>query len=171
MARLFYVTKDKYGFKYRENNIYGWNHFDNSVIDQASMIKYLTENGRYNKPAIVFTNEAGKPARIYEVTKKNGSIIAIVDGADKLPLIRQHFVSDSEAGDFFKSNEHSEKVIKEAEKLQPQERLKYYQDNATEVTKDEYDRLVSDKLSNDSLTEYFKKQAAIDNMGAEILFK
>ena len=170
--RKFYVTRNKDGFKYTENPYAsGWNHCPDRVKDRASLLKFLTEEGRYNDPIIIFSDKNGTPVKIYEVTRNNGHIMATVDGADKLPLIRQHFVSDSEAGDFFKVNEHSEKVIKEAEKLQPQERLQYYQQNATVIVKDEFDKLISEKLSNNSITDYFKKQAAIDNMGAEILFK
>jgi hypothetical protein len=169
--RKFYVTRNKDGFKYTENPYMGWNHCPDRVQDRASLIRFLTEDGRFDPPMIVCTDRDGNPAKLYEVKRENGHIIATIDGADKLPLIRQHFVSDAEAGDWFKSNEHSEKVIKEADKLSSPERLQYYQSNASEVVKDEFDKLITEKLSNDSITDYFKKQAAVDNMSAEILFK
>jgi hypothetical protein len=169
--RKFYITKDKDGFKYSENVYMGWNRCPDRVQDRASLLKFLTSEGRYDDPLIVFSDKNGKPAKLYEVKRGNGHIVATVDGYDKLPLTRQHFLSDSEAGDFFKLNEHSERVIKQAEKLQPAERLQYYQNNATEVVKDEFDTLLRDKLSDISIKSYLEGQAKIDNMGAEIIFK
>ena len=169
--RKFYITKNKDGFKYSENPYMGWNHCPDSVQDRASLLKFLTSEGRYDTPLIVFSDKNGKTAKLYEVTKRNGAILAIIDGKDRMPLVRQHFLSDYEAGDFFKSNEFSERVIKEADKLQPLERLQYYQSNASEVVKDEFDKLSSDKLSNDSIKSFLEKHAAIDSLSAQVIFK
>ena len=171
MARRFFVTRDKYGFKYRENPIYGWSHTDNTVTDHASLVNYLTQNGRLNKPDIVFTDEKGNHANLYTVTRHNGSILAVCNGRDKIPLIRQHFLSDDDACSWFKEREVSQSTISEADSKTIQERLKHYQDNATALIKDQYEKLCSEKLSNESIKAYLEKQAEIDNLGAEIFFK
>ena len=170
--RKFYITKNKDGFKYSENIYLGWNHCPDRVQDRASLLKFLTSEGRYDTPLIVFTDKNWKPAKLYEVTKRNGAILAIIDGKDRMPLVRQHFLSDSEAGDWFKAQESSESTKREADsKATPQDRLAVYQRDALETTKDEFDKLISEKLSNDSIKNYLTAQAAVDNMSAEILFK
>jgi hypothetical protein len=169
--RRFYVTRDKWGWKYKTNDLCGWSHTDNSVIDHASLVNYLTQNGRYDKPDIVFTDGKGKPANLYEVTRHNGSILAVANGRDKIPLVRQHFLSDDEAADWFKINECSDVVKNEADsKATAQDRLKYYQDNATELTKEMYERLCSQKMSDEGIKSFLKKQAEIEGPGAEVLF-
>jgi hypothetical protein len=170
--RKFYITKDKDGFKYSENVYMGWSRCPDRVHDRASLLKFLTSDGRYDKPAITFSDNSGRPAKLYEVTRHNGSILAVVDGKDQMPLIRQHFMSDDEAADWFKTNECSDIVKNEADsKATAKDRLKHYQENATELTRDEFKKLCSEKLNNDSIKSYLEKQAAIDGMGAEVLFK
>lgn len=172
MARRFYVTRDKFGFKYKENSIYGWSHTDNSVTDHVSLVNYLTQNGRLNKPDIVFTNEKGQPANLYTVVRHNGSILAVCNGRDKIPLVRQHFLSDDEASEWFKEHEVSETTISEADsKATDQERLNHYQDNAALTTREMFDRLCSQKMSDEGIKAYLEKQAAIDGLSAEVLFK
>lgn len=170
MAR-FYITKTKEGFQWTENPYIGWNHCPDRVQDRDSLLKFLTSEGRYDKPMIIFSDKNGKPAKLFEVTRNNGRIMATVDGADKLPLIRQHFLSDDEASAWFKSHEVSEKTINEAEaKTTAPERLAVYQRDALETTKDEFNKLCSEKLSNESIKAYLESQAKIENLGAEVLF-
>jgi hypothetical protein len=172
MARLFYVTKDKYGFRYRENQYMGWNHCPDSVQNRDSLESFLTQNGRYNGPSIVFTDDKGAPVRIYEVTKNNGSVLAIVDGKDKMPLVRQHFLSDVEAADWFKTLEVSETTINEADsKATAQDRLKHYQDNANTITQEMYEQLCSEKMSDSNIKTFLQADATARGVGAEVIFK
>jgi hypothetical protein len=41
----------------------------------------------------------------------------------------------------------------------------------SEIVKDEFNKLVTEKLCDASITDYLKKQSAIDNMSAERIFK
>ena len=172
MADRFFITRDKYGYKYRENTIYGWNHFDNSVIDYDSLMNYLTRGGRLNKPDIVFTNERGVPVKLYEVNRKNGNIMVTIDGKDQMQIARQSLLSDSEAADWFKQHEVSEITIEEADaKPMSSDRLKHYQDNASPSVLEMYDRFYNKKLSDEGVLSFLEKQAATYNLIGEIIFK
>jgi preprotein translocase subunit Sec63 len=97
--------------------------------------------------------------------------MAIVDGRDKMPLVRQHLLSDAEAAEWFKTHEVSELTIFEADsKATPQDRLKHYQGNATELTKEMFDRYCKEKMSDGNIKTFLQADAKAWGVGAEVIY-
>ena len=140
--------------------------------DFPSMMDYFTKNGTLDKPLVTFTDKNGTPSKLYQVSRNGSSILVTIDGRDRLPLVRAHFLSDIEAGNWFAENEVSELTKSQADRqTSPADRLKYYQDNATETTREMFERLITQKMSNESVKTYLQNQAKIDGLSAEIIFK
>lgn len=159
--KLIYVTRDKYGFKYKTEPLSDWSYLPDRVTDIKTMQKYFTDEGRRDPVKMIFTDNNCKPANIIEVMRKENRAECIVNaGEGTFPLYSFDFVDNQEAIQFFRERS-SDEVNAVADKLQnsiPTERfkseletIKYYRENADPETLTSYKSLIAERMSDDAI--------------------
>ena len=72
--RSFYIGREKYGWKYREQSIFAWSRFDDSVKDARTMQSFFMR-GNHDPVGLIFTDEGGNSAKIIEAKRiKTGKL-------------------------------------------------------------------------------------------------
>lgn len=159
--KIIYVTRDKYGFRYKTEPLSGWSYLPDRVTDIKTMQKYFTDEGRGDPVQVVFTDSKGKPTNIIEVTRKESKVECIVNaGEGTFPLYSFDFVSNQEAIKFFRER-MSDEVNAIADKHQTSsptegfkselETIKYYRENADPETLTSYKSLIAERMSDDAI--------------------
>jgi hypothetical protein len=159
----YFIKKNEFGtYQYRISKYVAWSFMPDSCTTRKAIINYLTENGRLNEPEIIFTNNSGRLAKIYDVsTLPNGTKFATMDGEKHISLYRQLFLSDAEATEFFKGHQVSDEIKEQGElKTDIQAKLSYYKDNADAVTLELYEKLIAEKFNDKTIIDYLKTCAA-----------
>lgn len=176
--KIVYVTRDKYGFKYKTEPLSDWSYLPDRVTDQKTLQNYFTDDGRRDPVQVVFTDSYGKPASIIEVTRKESKVECIVNaGEGRFQLFCFDFLDNKEAIQFFRERS-SDEVNAVADKLQnsiPTERfrneletIKYYRENADQETLTSYKSLIAERMSDDAIRNRLQDY---DNGKSEIFIK
>jgi len=131
------------------------------------MQDYLTDNGRRDPISFSFVNNGLHPANIFEVHRNGKSIEAVLNADErKIPLQSFEFVNNEETNLFF-NERSSDELNQEADRmLSAWDVVKFYRDNADDTVKEEYQKLLSDRMSDEGIRKYLKYR----NLDAEIFF-
>lgn len=154
-----YVTKDKWGFKYRRSQTESWTYFPDNVLSHRDMENYLTRNGRFDHVELSFTTDNDRSSKYYQIHKdKNGLPVAKVDFERALPFLETDFASIPEQIDFLSIHASREQDA-EASKLSESERLAFYKKIATPETLQQLKEMIQGKITPARISELCQEHA------------
>ena len=155
MSKSMYVTRDRFSWKWKENPGFGWTPFNDNAKDNKSMQQYLSAQG--DPVNLLFVDENHRQASIFEVRRKEGAIEAVLNAGEKiLPLYDWNFIPNTETLQYFHDRTTPD-VIQKADTIPGEmERVKFYKDNADELTREKYKALLSERTSDSAISNYLQ---------------
>jgi hypothetical protein len=170
------VRMSKYGFMYCLEGGRCFTYFPDSVTSIEHMKRYFVNGGHtsargiFDEPSIQFVNQEGRPAKIFTV-KPDKKII--VDFNRQFLYDPSEVVPIEDKLNFFRDHATREQDI-EADKLaSDSERIKYYLSVSTKETKAEYQKLIDESLTPDSIRTICSENAkSFDpQLEADVIFE
>ena len=169
--RTITVAKDQFGMIYKsEFNSASWERFPDDVTTPEQIENFFTQNGKYDKPQLIFSGDKSGSKKLYQVTRKGNKITALVDFQNILSFAASDFMSFSEQIEFLQQKATTE-VTREAEQLETdKEKFRYYLENANQDCIDELRIRINETMTDSKITElrklhakeYFNKEAIVE---------
>ena len=152
--RHFELSRDKRGWKYRQNKFDIWKFFPDKIKDERGFQEYLSRGG-YDPAELTFTNEAGTPADIIELTREGGTVRAVANGQKTFTVSEYDVIDPAELVTFLQErNGHLTEKLSTIDGTMP--RLKYLKENGTPESMDEYKAMTADRMKDEHLIDYLK---------------
>lgn len=151
MSQHYYLNRDRWSWRYKEKQGYGWSHFSDNETDLKSIKNYL--KGKYDDVDLSFVTDDMKPANVFEIRRKDNYLDVVMNAGEKTFTMYDHdFVPVADAERYFHDRTTSE-IIEKADRLQNLPKIKFYKDNSDEHTLTEYKAMVKDRMSDDSIRQ------------------
>lgn len=163
----YFVSHDKFAWKWKAQPSFGWTYFSNNVSDKKSMIDYLTLQGKLDPVSISFVTNDLRPAMIFEVRRKDGKTV-VNAGEKQIPLYDFEFFDTTESFQYFQEHTTPE-IIEKADRISGKiERLQFYKKSADDETLNNYRTMVAERMTDDAIRNKFQNYEP--GLQSEILF-
>lgn len=155
--RNYYVSRDRFSWRWKEQSGLGWNNFTDNVIDQKTMQDYFTSDRRHDPVSLSFVDRDLHPAKIFELRRKGNTIDAVVNGGERKFIIYDfEFIPNAETLRFF-HDRTTDDINQEANKLSAElERIMFYKKSADEQTLSTYRNLVAERMTDGAIRNYLQ---------------
>jgi hypothetical protein len=163
--RNIQITKNKFGFAYKDNPVTAWKNFPDGVTDIRTMLQFFMQ-GNYNKPQLNFVDATGNPIKYYQIKRGQNFAIADFDGDKK--IIFDHRQDESE----FLKDYVSDEILNDSEKIiELDSRIEFFKQNVSPETLSDLETLIAKKKSDEGLADICKAHAKhYFNMDAKVEF-
>jgi hypothetical protein len=171
MRKILVRRNNKYNyFEYKSEGGGSFQIFPDWVNSTDKIKQYFVEQKR-DTPDIIFCNQEGQPAKLYNIKldeKFAGHQFAMVDFEKKFLFEAEFFVPDAEKLNFLQDHS-SMKQDQEAIKIEnDSEKIKYYLNSVSDETKFLYQNFLAEKMTPDVLKELCENNARTYGLPAEI---
>ena len=172
------IRKNKFGYQYRFEGDSGFKYFADNVTTKEEMQQYFvngkhaTSGGTFNAPDIVFVNEQNTPAKTYQVIPDKrilGMRYATLDHTDKMLCFEYNDVIPPETSIHFFQGHTTSIQDAEADKMESdQAKIKYYLSVVADSTKEAYQQIYDEHLTESVIKELCDKNAKTFELPAEV---
>lgn len=167
--RSITVTKDAFGLCFKEHGS-NWNRFPDGITTPQQIENFFTQNGKYDKPQVIFSGDKTGNKKLYQVTRIDNKVSALVDFQKTLIFEPEQFMSVSDQIEFLQTRSNRE-TEKEADQLTTdKEKHSFYLENADPEIISELRTRISERMSETRIKElcqahakeYFNKEAIVE---------
>lgn len=152
--RHFELSRDKRGWRYRQNKFDIWRYFPDSVQEKKNFYEFLRMGG-YDQPEIVFTDESGKPSDTIELKREGVSFQAVANGERSFTVNEFEILPADDLMHFFTERmppETAEELTKVDGTIP---KLMFLKKSASQEVLSEYSEMVAEKMTDESIKGYF----------------
>ncbi|MBN1118228.1 MAG: hypothetical protein JXA77_13550 [Bacteroidales bacterium] len=157
--RTFTVTKDQFGFCFKQEPGKTWQRFPNGVTTSRQMENFFTEGGRLDKPQIIFSGQKEGSSKLYQVKRNGNKVVATVDFQKKLPFEQEQFMSVREQISFLQARASRETDQGASTITSEKELLAHYLENAEPETRKALEKRIAESITSERIKQLCQDHA------------
>jgi hypothetical protein len=155
--RRVYLNKDQFGLKYKENILSGWMYLPDAAQTLQGAKTLFTQDGRYEEPDFVFTDERLHPTTFYNI--KGGRAIVNLDSKNEIILDEDRFLSYVEQIEYLKQFSDTD-TIQDAERLTSDYlKLQHYKKQSGQLEWNGLKEMIQNKMTPEAIEKYCQDHA------------
>ena len=152
--KQYFLNRDLYSWRYKEQSGQGWSYFSDNVSDLDSINNYLSDQGIRDPVSVSFVTKDMRPANVFEISRKDNSIDVVMNaGNKKFFLYEFDFIPFAELEQYFHDRTTPD-IIEQADRLQNLPKIKFYKDNADQTTLTDYKTMVRERMTDDAIRNH-----------------
>lgn len=155
--RKVYLNKDKFGLRYKENISSAWMYLPNSAQTLQGAKTLFTQDGRYEEPDFIFTDDRLQPTTFYNI--KGGKAIVNLDAKNEIILDEDRFVPFGEQIEYLQQFSDSDTVREADKQTSEYQKLQFYKKRAGESELIGLKEMLQNKMTPEAIEKYCQEHA------------
>ncbi len=155
--RSVFLNKDKFGLRYRTENGSAWSYLPDRCQNTEEVLKLFTQNGRYEEPMLIFTDDRGERVNYYNI--KNNVAIVNFDKKYSLQLPVEAFLPYQEQIEYlqqFSDRALDSDVLKLPSDFQ---KLQLLKQNASEGELNNLKEMIKERMTSENIEKFCQEHS------------
>jgi hypothetical protein len=151
-------NKSPIAWQYRQSTFDTWKIFPNQAASNVeAMERFLSDNGKWDKPSLVFTDPEGRVASTVEVSRLKGKQLSVrINAGQQAHVLHEwDIIPQAEQLEFYKSRATDDFNQSMVNKSLP-DALELYKQNADQTVSDEFFDLYTARSADEGIASLLK---------------
>lgn len=149
----YYISKDSFGFRYKETPVSGWKYLPDCVRSAKDILPFLTKNGLRDRSSVEFVDNHNKRLTYFQVQRKGSYFDAVDHNERNLRIYNEDLFPIPDQLVFFDTVQDE----RSAEISDNWEKLAYLKGKSDQGTLDLYNEMYELKTSDDAVKRYIEE--------------